>query len=139
MALLARREHATDELRRKLCAQGFDPSAVAEALTDLREEGLLSDARFALSFVGSRVERGHGPRRIRHELQARGLDDALIDQSLHEHEREWPGRIDAVRRKRFGATVPGDLKERLRQARFLQYRGFTSEQIRAVLDGDEQV
>jgi len=139
MALLARREHATDEVRGKLCALGFDPSAVAEVLSDLREEGLLSDARFAQSFVRSRVERGHGPMRIRHELQARGLDGALIDQSLHEHDREWPGRIDAVRRKRFGARVPGDLKERLRQARFLQYRGFTSEQIRAVLDGEEQI
>ena len=30
--------------------------------------------------------------------------------------------------------LPEDFKERARQARFLQYRGFTSDQIREVLD-----
>jgi regulatory protein len=42
-----------------------------------------------------------------------------------------------VRRKRFGDEPPQDYKERARQSRFLQYRGFTSDQIRQVLDGDE--
>jgi len=39
-----------------------------------------------------------------------------------------------VRSKRFGDAMPEDFKERARQARFLQYRGFTSEQIREVLN-----
>ena len=43
-----------------------------------------------------------------------------------------------MRRKRFGAEVPRDYRERARQARFLEYRGFASSQIRAALelDGD---
>jgi regulatory protein len=43
-----------------------------------------------------------------------------------------------VRAKRFGPGIPRDYAERARQARFLQYRGFDSAEIRAALelDGD---
>jgi len=41
-----------------------------------------------------------------------------------------------VRRKRFGAEPPRDFHERAKQARFLQYRGFTSDQVRAALELD---
>ena len=36
-----------------------------------------------------------------------------------------------VRRRKFGAAAPRSLGERAKQARFLQYRGFDAEQIRA--------
>ena len=36
------------------------------------------------------------------------------------------------RNKRFGAGLPEDARERARQMRFLQQRGFTGDQIRAV-------
>ena len=39
-------------------------------------------------------------------------------------------------RKRFGPELPRDYAERARQARFLQYRGFDSAQIRAALEFD---
>jgi regulatory protein len=43
-----------------------------------------------------------------------------------------------ARRKRFGSAGPADFRERARQGRFLQYRGFSSEQIRAALGpGDD--
>jgi regulatory protein len=41
-----------------------------------------------------------------------------------------------ARRKRFGAELPGDMQERARQARFLQQRGFSMEDIRKALKGD---
>jgi regulatory protein len=42
-----------------------------------------------------------------------------------------------VRHKRFGSELPEDFKERARQARFLQYRGFTTDQINHALAGDD--
>jgi len=62
-------------------------------------------------------------------LRARGLDDDLISQSIAEFDAEWPVLARQVRAKRFGASLPADFKERSRQMRFLQQRGFTSEQI----------
>jgi regulatory protein len=41
----------------------------------------------------------------------------------------------AARARKFGAELPKDWKERSRQARFLQYRGFSTDHIRAVLEG----
>ena len=42
----------------------------------------------------------------------------------------------AARARKFGPELPKDWKERSRQARFLQYRGFSTDHIRAVLDGE---
>jgi regulatory protein len=57
---------------------------------------------------------------------------------LRRGEVDWLETIRAVRRKRFGPDLPREYAERARQARFLQYRGFDSEQIRSALelDGD---
>ena len=41
----------------------------------------------------------------------------------------------AARARKFGPELPKDWKERSRQARFLQYRGFSTDHIRAVLEG----
>jgi regulatory protein len=41
----------------------------------------------------------------------------------------------AARARKFGPDLPKDWKERSRQARFLQYRGFSTDHIRAVLEG----
>jgi regulatory protein len=40
-----------------------------------------------------------------------------------------------VRRRRFGPEVPADWKEKGRQSKFLQYRGFSSDHIRFALGG----
>jgi regulatory protein len=49
---------------------------------------------------------------------------------------DWLATARAVRRKRFGAEPPRDFRERAKQARFLQYRGFTADQVRAALELD---
>jgi regulatory protein len=138
VALLARREHCTQELRSKLGQRGYDATAIDTVLADLARRGLVSDERFATAFVRQRVERGQGPVRIRAELRALGLDAAYTDAALEDADIDWPERAARVRRRRFGTRVPGSFAERAKQARFLQYRGFTAEQVRAAL-GDERV
>ena len=103
-------------------------------LLALTSEGLLSDDRFAEGFVRARVENGYGPARIQYELRERGIDEVLSAQCLGSYESEWPERMAAVRQKRFGRSLPEEQKERARQARYLQYRGFTPEQVWALLD-----
>ena len=137
MDLLARREHATRELRDKLLAKGFDADAIDPALEALSREGLLSDERFVEAFVHGRIERGQGPVRIRAELRQRGVSDEAIDAWLDARDPAWLERAEAVRRRKFGAERPTDHRELARQSRFLQYRGFTAEQTRRVLRHDD--
>jgi len=137
MDFLARREHSEQELARKLAARGYDADTVAATLAALVADRLLSNARFAETFVHARIQRGSGPQKIRAELRERGVSDALIDASLETHEADWRELARAVREKRFGSSQPGDFRERSRQMRFLQQRGFSAEQIKGVFrNGD---
>lgn len=133
VGLLARREHSRGELRRKLDQRSFEAGDIERALDGLERERLLSDERFAEQFVRERFERGSGPLKIRAELRRRGVADELASAALTGYDDEWRRRVCEVRRKRFGDGPPTDYRERARQARFLQARGFDIDQIRAAL------
>lgn len=134
MDLLMRREHSVAELQQKLDAKDYDADIVCEVVEQLANEGLVSDERFTEAFVRYRANNGYGPLRIQSELRQRGVDEKMQAAFLDQRDPQWFERVEQVRRKRFGEALPEDFKERARQARFLQYRGFTSEQIREVLD-----
>jgi len=135
--LLARREHSIAELRAKLTARavdrGWQPAEIDSALDKLIAEGLLSEDRFLESFVGSHARRGHGPVWIRAELERRGIGGEAIESALTSAELDWNRVANEVRTRKFGNAPPADFKARAKQARFLQYRGFTADQVRAAL------
>jgi regulatory protein len=132
--LLARREHSRLELERKLATRGFPEAVIAPALDALEQSGVLVATRFTESFIRSRLAKGQGPVRIRAELAQRGVGDAA--ELLRGADIDWLATARAVLRKRFGAEPPRDYRERAKQARFLQYRGFTADQVRAALELD---
>ena len=136
MDFLARREHGEQEITQKLIARGFDTDIVEAAISTLISDGLLSDSRFAEAFVYSRFKKGSGPQKIHAELRQRGIDDSLISASMEAIGEQWLERVREVRVKKFGQESPGDFKERSRQMRFLQQRGFTSEQINGAFKDD---
>jgi regulatory protein len=133
MDLLARREHSVAELRAKLIARDFEAGAVDLAVDALVDEGLLSDERFAEAFVSSRVRKGQGPLRIRVELERRGVSSDFITTCLEQGDIDWDGLARSVRTKKFGPASIENYREWARQAKFLQYRGFTGDQISSVL------
>ena len=134
--LLAWREHSRLELERKLTRRGFPDAVVQSALDGLEQSGTLVAARFTESFIRSRLTRGKGPVRIRAELAERGVAEGEASSLMRDAEVDWRAAARDARRKRFGADPPRDLRERARQARFLQYRGFTADQVRAALELD---
>ena len=135
MDLLARREHSRPELERKLEAKSFANDVVAVVLDKLESDGLLSSERFARSFVDSRASRGHGPYRIRRELADRGVSgDEYVNDSRH----DWGRLARDVRTRKFGPGAPANLREKARQVRFLEYRGFGQDQIRKALEFSDE-
>lgn len=131
IGLLARREHSTGELERKLESRGFDAEVTAEVLAELGRKGLLSDERYVTSFITHHAARGQGPQRIRSELRESGVAPELVERLLADADVDWVEMARAVRRKKFSAALPGSFAERAKQSRFLQYRGFSQDQIRA--------
>lgn len=134
--LLSRREHSTEELKRKLAAKGYPEASIATVLDKLGRKKWISDERFATNYVHHHARRGHGPVRIRAELRQQGIADSQIQQEIAGGEQDWNGLAAEVRRRKFGAALPATPSERAKQARFLQYRGFNSDQIRAALKFD---
>jgi regulatory protein len=128
--MLARREHSRAELVQKLSADGTREDIQA-VLDQLEQSGLLSDARFAESFVSSRAAR-FGTARLRHSLRAKGIADVIIAAALPADADSEINRAREVWRRKF-ATPPVDRADYARQARFLQQRGFTGDTIRKVL------
>jgi len=137
--LLSRREHSTEELRRKLAAKGYPEASIASVLDKLGKKKWVSDERFATNYVHHHARRGQGPVRIRAELRQQGIADSEIQQKIADGEQDWNGIAAEVRRRKFGAELPKTAAERAKQARFLQYRGFNSDQIRAALKFDPDV
>jgi regulatory protein len=129
---LSRREHSYVELKNKLLRKTFDPEKIAAVLKQLIAKNLLSDERFCEMFVRSCINKGKGRLYIQEELRKRGINEVLIKQHLDQQTETWLVQIEKVRRKRFGEIIPKDYKERAKQMRFLQYRGFTIEQINKI-------
>ena len=132
IGLLARRDHSRAELLRKLTVRGF-AVADAEALLDrLAAQRLQSDARFAESYARMRSARGYGPQRIRAELRERGVAVELVEHGLAALMETDTLRIDDVWHRKFAGNLPQDYRERARQMRFLQQRGFSPTDIHAL-------
>lgn len=140
LGLLARREHSAKELGGKLHSRGFEPELVERVLSRLAAERLQSDERFAEVYLRQRSEKGHGPERIRAELRERGIDDQLISarfrQAEDDGEVDWFELAAMTYAKKYGRRPIEDLKERAKRQRFMQYRGFTFEQIAAAIEQD---
>jgi regulatory protein len=135
MDYLARREYGQRELERKLASAGFDADIAADAVLQLKSDGLQDDRRFSEAFVRSRVHQGKGPARVRADLGERGVSGELVAAILSEMSVDWFAQAAEVRIKKFGPDFPADFKEKARQMKFLQYRGFEQEHIQAAVDG----
>jgi regulatory protein len=135
IALLARRDFATIELCQRLESCGYDTAVVGATLAELAAERIVDDARFCENYVAYHTNRGQGPARIAANMKALGLPCELIDRALGASP-DWRARAQAVRTRRFGPELPQSWPEKSRQARFLQYRGFSADHIRAALGTD---
>jgi len=133
MDLLTGREYSREELRLKLTKKFENQSLIARAIERLIEENLQSDKRFAEAFIRSRVHRGQGEIRIRNELRQRGISDQLALEAIADCQVDWFALARDIALNKFGSDLPSDNAQRAKRMRFLQYRGFTYDQISSAL------
>ena len=129
MRLLARREHSRLELKNKLENRGFEEIIVFRLLDSLENENLLSDKRFARSFIENRSLTGYGPNRIRFELVNRGVSRAIANDLIEEANIDWSQCSLDLIQKRFGIDKPNNFSDWAKRARYLKQRGFELDEI----------
>ena len=133
LRILGYRFNSEAELRRKLRAKKYEDAEIASTIERLRDEKWLDDARFASLFVRAKMSKRHGRGRIRGELIAAGISNAIADQALRENadedrEREDLAALCAKRirlmKRRYGEDVLESPHERKKLAAYLLKQGY---------------
>lgn len=129
---LSRREHSRLELRRKLQRHSEDINEIDALLDELQKENWQSEERYAQSLINRRAYK-FGTARVLQELRQNGVDDVYIEAVREQlKDSEFERAIEVWERK-FG-SAPEDRKAYAKQHRFMASRGFSSEQLRRILD-----
>lgn len=145
---LSRREYGKAELKQKLIDKEQDPEKVDALLDEFEEKGYQSDYRTTLMLIRENIRKGRGRGRIKQEFYRKKIAmpsniDELIDMANSESDEfsefvddsadnlvdgiDWLKLAVIARTKKYGDDIPIEQKDKARQLRFLQYRGFNTD------------
>lgn len=133
---LSIREYSPKELAQKLAPHASSGDDLDTLLQWLQEQGFLSEERFVDTYVRRQSAR-YGSVRILRELETHGVNESALRHAQSEMQVDEFERARHVWQKKFGRK-PSDMREKARQIRFLQYRGFSADTIRQVMNRGEE-
>lgn len=138
MDFLARREHSFFELKQKLLIKypELDPIQVDLALNQLQTENLLSDERFAESYIRYRKRKCFGYLHIKANLESRRVHHLIIAKYLYIDDDDWEKiALELVTKKvRDQSQIQYGSKSYRKIMRFMKSRGFTINEIIKAID-----
>ena len=137
LSLLSHREHSKQELVTKLKTKGHEEEEISATIERLEEMNYLNDERFAEIFVRSRLSKPLGAGRIQQELIQKGINSELAKTAILEANVDWFELAKQLKERRFGEEASTDFKEKAKQSRYLQYRGFDFEQIKYAVSSQD--
>jgi len=134
LRLLAIRPRSMDEIRQRLRKRGFEKDDYENAITRLRERGLLDDAAFARFWKDNRQSFRPRSRRLTAlELRRKGVDGAAIKEIVAEIDDGESAYLAALGRTR--RLPPSDYQDfRRRLGEYLVRRGFDYDIIQRTVD-----
>ena len=145
---LSRREYGKAELKQKLLDKEQEAAKIDALLDEFEEKGYQSDYRTTLMLIRENIRKGRGRGRIKQEFHRKKMTmpdniDELIDMANAESDEfsefiddsadnlvegiDWLKLAVTARIKKYGDDIPTEQKDKARQLRFLQYRGFNSD------------
>ena len=133
---LARRELSEAQIRQRLSRRGFTSGDIDSALTRLREDGSVDDARVAAAIARSQLSiKKRGERRVRREVEAAGISSALAERAVAEvyGDVDADALLAAAIDRRLGTRRLDDDREMARLYRYLVGQGFESDKAMTAL------
>ena len=110
LRMLDRRDYSRAELTKKLIEKGETPENAGEVVARLAELGVVDDRRYAALVVRQYAAKGYGARRVRMELQQRGVPRELLDEALSEMPPQDDTILNLLRRKLGDSFESADVK-----------------------------
>jgi len=128
--LLKFRLRSEKELCERLKKKGFESGTIREVAGSLKSKGFIDDRLFAKAWIKSRLGRSLGLRRIRQELNLKGIDKEITDTYLNEvkkvySEQDVVKNIAQERLEKLKGVEPRCARRRVYA--YLLRRGFSPE------------
>jgi regulatory protein len=137
LKMLARRELSEAQIRARLARKEHDADAIDAAITRLRDERAIDDARVAEAIARTETSiRRRGKLRVRMQIERAGIAKAIAKQAVDAvfDTIDDDALIEASLKKRLrGRDTIADDREYQRLYRYLAGQGFESERILKLL------
>ena len=126
--LLKFRPRSINEIETRLKEKGYTHQAVKETLDFLKEKKFLDDDYFAKGWIEWRLKKPFGFRRIRQELQLKGVGQEIVESNIDSLKENYSEEkivrlLAAERMKRLKTIEPKKAKSRIFS--WLLRRGFS--------------
>lgn len=118
--LLKFRPRSAKEISQRLKKKNFQYQTIKEVVSYLEEKGFINDREFARAWLEARIKRGFGFKRIRIELNQKGIDKQITDTLIRETKQRYS---------------EADSLTRLAEVRWLKLSGVTQQKARQRLFG----
>ena len=128
MNALSRREHSEKEIYLKFVNLVNSKDTLLEEILKLKEEGLISNQRYAEAYIRSRFHSGFGPIRIKYELKKKGVTESIIKIAFQETDLDWDDKLKSEFKKKYESNDMKSLNDN-KISKFFLYRGFDLEKI----------
>ncbi len=143
LRFLSYRDRSEKEIRTKLQQVGYEAGIIDWVIGELKRLKFLDDQRFAQSYAQTQmITRPVGEFFLRRELKHKGLEEPLIEQTIHQvyQEKDQSAvalELAAQRKKRYGNL--DEIKAKKRVSDFLLRRGFDWEVVAEVMERWEEL
>lgn len=129
VSLLVKKNYSSGNMKRQLAKLAEKTDDVEHVLCRLTDNHYLNDAEFITYLFEKHIKKLHGPTRIKQEIRQKGFLQALIEQEIEKGNIDWYVLAKEARVRKFGEALPSDSKEKNKQIRYLQYKGYTMDMI----------
>lgn len=129
ITLLAKKDYSSRSLSRLLSKLTKKEEYVDQVVRRLIDNHYLNDAQLITNLISKHVKKLHGPTRIKQEIRQKGFPQELIEQKIEGSGIDWYSMAKEARIRKFSDAPPSEQKEKAKQIRYLQYKGFSMDMI----------
>ncbi|MUH73122.1 regulatory protein RecX [Psychrosphaera haliotis] len=134
---LSKRDYSVADFQKKLDKVCEIEEMKSSLIIRLIENDWLSESRYIAAFVRSKTAAGLGTYRIINDLKQHGVSSADAEACIESQTTDWFEQAKDTYHRKYGETEVEEYKERAKRFRYMQYRGFSVDQINYAMSPEE--